>query len=134
MSESTPEDALRNYANGTQMGDGIHGLTPDYAFAVLDELALLRKLANRSALALADATKRAESAEQENATRVKEYREKVEQLETDKAFYHDKWLNALERLKAAEQEDARMSKRLSMDALESDVAALLAQPKGGPDA
>lgn len=66
--------------------------------------------------------------------RIKEYREKVEQLETDKAFYHDKWLNALERLKAAEQEDARMSKRLSMDALESDVAALLAQPKGGPDA
>lgn len=29
-------------------------------------------------------------------TRVKEYREKVEQLETDKAFYYDKWLNALE--------------------------------------
>jgi len=60
-----------------------------------------------------DAVVRAEEAEQSFATRVKEYREKVEQLETDKAFYHDKWLNALERLKAAEQEDARLRELLN---------------------
>ena len=60
-----------------------------------------------------DAVVRAEEAEQSFATRVKDYREKVEQLETDKAFYHDKWLNALERLKAAEQEDARLRELLN---------------------
>ena len=97
------------------------------------------------------------AAEQENATRVKEYREKVEQLETDKAFYHDKWLNALERLKAAEHEDARLREGIEatinyvrtgvhcrmidhkMDSCDcekicDEFAALLAQPKGGPDA
>ena len=104
-----------------------------------------------------DAVVRAEEAEQSFATRVKEYREKVEQLEADKAFYHDKWLNALERLKAAEQEDARLREGIEatinyvrtgvhcrmidhkMDSCDcekicDEFAALLAQPKGGPDA
>lgn len=51
---------------------------------------------------LAAATKRAE-----------EYREKIEQLETDKANYHDKWWNALEKLRAAEQENARLREVLA---------------------
>jgi len=94
--------------------------------------------------ALAAATKRAEEAEQSFATRVKEYREKVEQLETDKANYHDKWLNALEKLKAAEQENARLREALhlwqkgdmpghpfgTLAEARTLTAALLAKPDG----
>ncbi len=95
-----------------------------------------------------DAVVRAEEAEQSFATRVKEYREKVEQLETDKAFYHDKWLNALEQLTAAEQENARLREALdlwqkgdvpghpfgTLAEARTLTAALLAKPEGGPDA
>lgn len=62
--------------------------------------------------------------------RIKEYREKVEQLETDKANYHDKWLNALERLKAAEQEDARLREgieNLCVQQLKDENDALTAE-------
>lgn len=75
--------------------------------------------------------------------KLEEYRAKIEQLETDKAFYHDKWLNALEQLAAAEQEIARL--REGIESLESwnhrlqwvedqdkflaELAALLAKPE-----
>ena len=46
-------------------------------------------------------------------TRIKEYRERIEELETDKAMYRDKWLNALERVIAAESEVKRLREALT---------------------
>lgn len=69
--------------------------------------------------------------------RIKEYREKIEQLETDKAFYHDKWLNALEQLAAAEQENARLREgieNLCVQQLKDENAALTAEVERLKDA
>lgn len=81
-------------------------------------------------------------------TRIKEYRERIEELETDKAMYRDKWLNALERVIAAESREKRL--REGIEALHrisrsnvapgidrqfvtQELAALIAQPSDGKD-
>ena len=53
-------------------------------------------------------------------TRIKEYRAKIEELETAKAKYHDWWLNAMENAGAAERERDDLRAQVAQLTLERD--------------
>ena len=63
--------------------------------------------------------------------RIKEYRAKIEELETAKAHYHDKWLNARENIGDMNQENATLRAQIAQLTLE--LAAANSAATNGPN-